>query len=35
MEQKLNIAEILKDKPKNTKLYSPPIWRCVFFMCKR
>ena len=28
METKLNIAEILKDKPKNTKLYSPLCGDC-------
>lgn len=32
MEQKLNIAEILKDKPKNTKLYSP-LFGDVYFLC--
>ena len=30
METKLNIAEILKDKPKGTKLYSPLFGKCTF-----
>lgn len=30
MEQKLNIAEILRNKPENTKLYSPIFGECVF-----
>ena len=30
METKLNIAEILKDKPKDTKLYSPLFGKCTF-----
>lgn len=30
MEQKINIAEILKDCPKGTKLYSPLCGECVF-----
>lgn len=30
METKNNIAEILKDKPKGTKLYSPIFGKCVF-----
>lgn len=30
MEEKINIAEILKDKPVNTKLYSP-LFSEVFF----
>ena len=30
METKLNIAEILKDKPKGTRLYSPIFGECVF-----
>ena len=30
MERKLNIAEILKDKPKGTKLYSPLFGKCTF-----
>lgn len=32
MEQKLNIAKILKNKPKNTKLYSP-LFGDVYFLC--
>lgn len=27
MEEKINVAEILKDKPKGTKLYSYMRWR--------
>lgn len=30
MEQKLNIAEILRNKPEDTKLYSPIFGECVF-----
>lgn len=30
MEQKINIAEILKDCPKGTKLYSPLCGECYF-----
>lgn len=30
METKLNIAEILKDKPKGTKLHSPLFGKCTF-----
>lgn len=30
METKLNIAEILKDKPKGTKLYSPICGECTY-----
>ena len=30
METKINIAEILKDKPKGTKLYSPLFGKCTF-----
>lgn len=30
MENKINIAEILKDCPKGTKLYSPLCGKCVF-----
>ena len=30
MEQKINIAELLKDCPKGTKLYSPLCGECVF-----
>lgn len=30
MEQKLNIAEILRNKPEDTKLYSPIFGKCVF-----
>ena len=32
METKINIAEILKNKPKNTKLYSP-LFGDVYFLC--
>ena len=30
MEQKINIAEILKDKPRGTKLYSMIHGKCSF-----
>ena len=30
MEKELNISEILKDKPKDTRLYSPIFGECVF-----
>lgn len=30
METKINIAEILKDKPKGTKLYSSACGNCTF-----
>ena len=33
MEAKINVAEILKDKPENTKLYSP-LFGDVYFKCK-
>lgn len=32
MEENINIAEILKNKPKNTKLYSP-LFGDVYFLC--
>ena len=34
MEQKLNIAEILRNKPEDTKLYSPIFGECVFCYIK-
>ena len=30
MENKINIAEILRDMPKSTKLYSPLFGKCEF-----
>lgn len=30
MEEKINIAEILKDKPKGIRLYSPIFGECAF-----
>lgn len=30
MEEKINIAEILKDKPKGIRLYSPMFGECAF-----
>ena len=32
MEEKINIAEILNDKPVNTKLYSPCLVKYFFHM---
>ena len=32
MEEKINIAEILRDKPVNTKLYSPLFSEVFFYM---
>lgn len=34
METEINIVEILKDKPANTKLYSPLFSEVFFFACK-
>lgn len=31
MEKELNISKILKDKPKDTRLYSPIFGECVFY----
>lgn len=30
METKINISEILRNKPEGTKLYSPIFGECVF-----
>ena len=37
MEEKINVAKILKDKPVNTKLYSPLYGDVYFFIyrCKK
>ena len=34
METKIDIAAILKDKPKNIKLYSPIFGDVYFFKCR-
>lgn len=34
METKINVAEILKDKPVNTKLYSPLYGDVYLVSCK-
>lgn len=34
MKEKINIAEILKDKLENTKLYSPLFGDVYFFRCR-
>ena len=34
METKINISEILRNKPEGTKLYSPIFGECVFHYIK-